>query len=122
MVGGRTEVGGCGDQPEAPSSFLSLGAAWGMLTSEAEITVRPRAWLFPAREPTKFQNVPGRNGAPARPASRGCKTLPNESSPGEGEVTCKEAAKPQVFFRRLKIAGLPPHTPSNTVQWRMPGN
>lgn len=93
---------------EQPGAFVKL-------TSEAEITVRPRARLLPAREPTKFQNIPGRNGAPARPASRGCKTLPNESSPGEGEVTCKEAAKPQVFFRRLKIAGRPPHTPSNTV-------
>lgn len=89
--------------------------AFVKLISEAEINMRPRARLLPTREATKFQNVPGRNGAPARPASQGCKTLPNESSPGEGEVTCKEAAKPQVFSRRLKIARLPPQTPSNTV-------
>jgi len=85
------------------------------LISEAAINMKPRAWLFPAREATKFQNIPGRNGAPPRPASQGCKTIPNESSPGEGEVTCQKAAKPQVFSRRLKIAGFPPQTPSNTV-------
>ena len=85
------------------------------LISEAAINMRPRAWLFPAREATKFQNISGRNGAPLRPASQGCKTILNESSAGEGEITCKEAAQPQVFSRRLKIAGLPPQTPSNTV-------
>lgn len=69
----------------------------------------------PAREAAKFQNIPGRNGAPPRPNSRGCKTTPNEPSAGEGDVTYKEAAKPQVFSRRPKIAGPPPQTPSNTV-------
>lgn len=46
-------------------------------------------------------------------ASRGCKAIPNESSPGEGEVTCKQAAQPQVFSARLKIAGsLRKHLPA----------
>lgn len=78
-----------GDQPEAQSwsfisaNFLSLGA-FVKLISEAAINMRPRTQLCPAREATKFQNVPGRNRALAWPASRDCKTLPNESSPGAG--------------------------------------
>lgn len=82
------------------------------LISKAAINVGPRAWLLPARETTKFQNIPGRNGAQPRPASWGCKTIPDESSPADGAVTCKEAAELKVFSRRLKIAGLLPQMPS----------
>lgn len=83
------------------------------LISEAAIKVGPRAWFPLAREATKFQNIPERNGTPPRPASRGCKTTPNESFLGEGEVTCEQAAELELAFsRRLKIARQPPQTPS----------